>query len=60
MQYITPVLGVNYNQFLVAYLYSCQIGNIKFNNGGFHQITLGYDFPIKRKEPYDCECPAIN
>ncbi len=60
LQLITPVLGVNYNQFLFAYTYSYQVGNIKFKDGGFHQITLGYDFPTKRKKPYDCNCPAVN
>jgi len=60
LQYATPVLGANYKRFLVAYTYSYQIGNVKFEDGGFHQITLGYDFPTKRKKPYDCNCPAVN
>lgn len=59
LQLITPVLGVNYNQFLFAYTYSYQIGNVKFDNGGFHQLTLGFDFG-KRRDAYDCNCPAIN
>lgn len=59
LQYISPVIGINFNDFMFAYTYSHQIGNIKFTNGGFHQITLGYDF-LKRKEAYDCNCPAIN
>ncbi|MEM0519286.1 PorP/SprF family type IX secretion system membrane protein [Aequorivita flava] len=60
LQYITPVLGINYNNFMFAYTYSYQAGNVKFESGGFHQITLGYDFLGGRKEPYDCNCPAIN
>jgi len=60
LQYVTPVLGVNYKQFMFAYTYSYQIGTIRFSNGGFHQITLGYDFLGGRPEPYDCNCPAIN
>jgi len=59
LQLITPVIGVNYKKFLFAYTYSYQIGTVRFDNGGFHQITLGYDFG-KRKEDYDCNCPAIN
>ena len=59
LQYITPVLGVNYKNFLFAYTYSYQIGNVRFDSGGFHQLTLGYDFG-KRQEAYDCDCPAIN
>lgn len=59
LQYISPVLGINLNKFMVAYTYSYQIGNIRFENGGYHQITLGYDF-FETRKPYDCNCPAIN
>ncbi|PIX10054.1 MAG: hypothetical protein COZ75_03630 [Flavobacteriaceae bacterium CG_4_8_14_3_um_filter_34_10] len=44
LQNITPVIGINYNKFVFAYTYSYQIGNVKFDTGGFHQITLGYNF----------------
>ncbi len=60
LQYFTPVLGVDYKNFMFAYTYSYQAGNIKFQSGGFHQITLGYNFLGGRDEPYDCNCPAIN
>lgn len=60
LQYFTPVLGINYKDFLFAYTYSHQTGNVKFESGGFHQITLGYDFLGGRPEPYDCNCPAVN
>jgi type IX secretion system PorP/SprF family membrane protein len=60
LQLISPAIGVTYNQFVFAYMYSHQIGNIKFGSGGFHQITIGYDFLGGRPEPYDCNCPAIN
>ncbi len=60
LQYITPVLGINFKNFLFAYTYSYQVGNVKFESGGFHQITLGYDFLGGRSEPYDCNCPAVN
>ena len=60
LQYVSPVLGVNYKQFLFAYTYSYQIGNVTFKNGGFHQITLGYDFQGKNSKNYSCNCPAVN
>ncbi len=60
LQYVTPILGINFKNFIFAYTYSYQIGNVKFDSGGFHQITLGYDFLGGREEPYDCKCPAIN
>jgi type IX secretion system PorP/SprF family membrane protein len=59
LQYITPLVGVNYKKFMFAYTYSHVTGDIKFDTGGFHQITLGFDFGCQ-KERYDCNCPAVN
>lgn len=59
LQYITPFIGVDYKQFVFAYTYSYQANTINFNTGGFHQLTLGYNFNCRR-EKYDCNCPAIN
>jgi len=59
LQYITPILGVNYKNYMFAYTYSQLMGNIKFDTGGFHQITLGINLFCK-PEKYHCNCPAIN
>ena len=59
LQYITPIVGVNYKNFMFAYTYSHLTGDVKFDNSGFHQITLGINLFCKR-EPYDCHCPAVN
>ncbi|MFD2822191.1 type IX secretion system membrane protein PorP/SprF [Lacinutrix iliipiscaria] len=59
LQYISPILGVNYKDFMFAYTYAYQANSVVFNNSGFHQITLGYNFNC-RKEKYHCNCPAIN
>lgn len=59
LQYITPLLGVNMKDFMFAYTYSYQSNSVVFNNGGFHQITLGYNFGCRR-EQYSCNCPAVN
>ncbi len=59
LQYITPFLGVDYNQFVFAYTYSYQANTVNFNTGGFHQITLGYNFNCRR-EKFECNCPAVN
>lgn len=58
-QSLSPVLGVNYNNFMFAYTYSHLGGDVKFGTGGFHQITLGLNLFCKR-EKYECNCPAIN
>ncbi|MGF1555448.1 PorP/SprF family type IX secretion system membrane protein [Paucihalobacter sp.] len=59
LQYFTPFVGVDYNNFVFAYTYSYQANSVVFNNGGFHQITLGYNFNCRKKK-YECDCPAIN
>jgi len=60
LQLFTPIVGLNYKRFLFSYNYSYQSGDIRFDNGGFHQITLGYDFGPERENRYDCYCPAAN
>lgn len=59
LQLITPILGVDYKDFMFAYNYSYQPNSVRFSSGGFHQITLGYNFGC-RKVRYDCKCPAVN
>jgi type IX secretion system PorP/SprF family membrane protein len=59
LQYITPLVGIEYNNFMFAYTYSYQSNSIVLDNGGYHQITLGFNFGC-RKEKYDCECPSVN
>ncbi len=59
LQYITPFLGFNYKNLMLAYTYSRVSGPILFDTGGYHQITLGMNLFCKA-ERYDCNCPAIN
>lgn len=57
LQLFTPIVGANVGKFMVSYNYSYQIGDIRFDNGGFHQLTIGYDFGQTERK-YDCYCPA--
>ncbi len=59
LQWITPIVGLNYNKFMFSYTYSHILGDVKFDNGGFHQITLGMNIFCKAKE-WSCNCPAVN
>ena len=59
LQYVTPILGLNYKNYMFSYTYSVITGAVKFDNGGFHQITLGMNV-FCRPEKYHCNCPAIN
>ena len=56
---VSPILGVNYNNFMFAYNYTHQTNSVVFTNGGFHQLTLGYNFSCRKKR-YECKCPAVN
>ena len=59
LQYITPVLGLNYKQFMFAYTYSYLAGKVNFDTAGFHQITIGANV-FCRPDKYQCNCPANN
>ena len=59
LQYISPIIGVNYQNFMFAYTYSKLLGDVKFDNSGFHQITIGINL-FCEPEKYHCNCPAIN
>jgi len=59
LQYITPLVGLNYKNYMFSYTYSVITGAVKFDTGGYHQITLGMNIFCK-PEKYHCNCPAIN
>ncbi len=59
LQYFTPILGMNYKQFMFAYTYSYLAGDINFDKAGFHQLTIGANL-FCREEKYHCNCPANN
>lgn len=59
LQYITPIIGINFKNYMFAYTYSHFIGNINFDSGGYHQVTLGVNLFCK-PEKYHCNCPAVN
>ncbi len=58
LSHVTPFFGVNFGKYMIAYNYSYQSSPITFNNGGFHQITLGIDFSCRAKK-YACFCPWV-
>ena len=40
---LTAILGMKNNLWTFSYTYTVGVGNIKINNSGFHQLTLGVD-----------------
>ena len=49
LQYITPFFGVTYKQLMIGYTYSRVSGPILFDEGAYHQITLGFNFNCKQE-----------
>jgi len=59
LQYVTPILGVNFKNFVFSYTYSHLLGTVKFDSGGFDRVTFRMNLFCK-PERYHCNCPAIN
>jgi len=57
-QFISPIIGFNFNKMMVSYTYTKQMDEIVISNGGFHQISLGMN--VLCKEPRLSACPNIN
>ena len=47
---ITPILGLEFSKYFVSYTYTHQLGDIIYQNGGFHQFTLGMKVFSKRNK----------
>lgn len=58
LQYVTPIVGVNINKWMFSYTYTKQSGDILFESGGFHQISLGFNLMCRPQRLSGC--PNIN
>jgi type IX secretion system PorP/SprF family membrane protein len=58
LNYLTPIIGVNYKQFMFSYTYTKQTGDILFDDAGYHQISLGIN--LFCRPPRSNGCPNIN
>ena len=58
LQYLSPLVGVNYKQFMVGYTYTKQSGDYLIDDGAYHQITLGVNLFCKPQR--GAGCPNIN
>ena len=47
---LIPIVGLEYKKYLISYTYTHQFGDFIFQNGGFHQITLGMNVFQKRSK----------
>jgi type IX secretion system PorP/SprF family membrane protein len=58
LRYFSPIVGVNYKKMMLSYTYTKQTGDLLFDDGGYHQITLGFN--LFCKQPRGAGCPNIN
>ncbi|PCH77842.1 MAG: hypothetical protein COB98_02265 [Flavobacteriaceae bacterium] len=58
LSYITPIVGLNMNDFMLSYTYTKLTGDILFDDAGYHQVTLGLNV-FKRPAKRQIGCPNI-
>lgn len=58
LNYLTPIVGMNYKNFMVSYTYTKQSGDFLFEDAGYHQLSLGFNFGCRA--PRNRGCPNIN
>ncbi|WP_435416354.1 PorP/SprF family type IX secretion system membrane protein [Polaribacter aestuariivivens] len=56
--YISPIIGLNYKNFMFSYTHTKQLNDVVFSNSGFHQIGVGIN--LWTREPRAAACPNIN
>lgn len=49
LQDITPMIGAFFGKFMIAYVYTHQLSETTFSKGGFHQLTLGFNFDCRER-----------
>ena len=57
-QFISPIIGLNYQNLLFSYTYTNQMNETVLTTTGFHQVTVGIN--LFTKEPRAAACPNIN
>ena len=55
---LSVLLGMNYKKYMAGYTYTHELGDITFQNGGFHQLTIGIN--VFCKESKALGCPNLN
>lgn len=57
-QFISPIIGINYNNLMFSYTYTNQMNETILTSSGFHQITIGAN--LWAQEQRAAACPNIN
>ncbi|AUC86228.1 hypothetical protein CW731_13495 [Polaribacter sp. ALD11] len=56
--YVSPVIGLNYKNFMFSYTHTKQLNEVLFAESGFHQISIGFN--LWTREQRAAACPNIN
>jgi type IX secretion system PorP/SprF family membrane protein len=51
--YITPILGIEFDKYIFSYSYTLQKNDILFADGGYHQLTLGVNLFCDKKPGFE-------
>jgi type IX secretion system PorP/SprF family membrane protein len=57
-QFISPIIGLNYKNYMFSYTYTNQMNETVLTNSGFHQVSVGIN--LWTREPRAAACPNIN
>lgn len=57
-EFISPVIGLNYKNWMFSYTYTNQLNDVVLTNSGFHQVSVGIN--LWTREPRGAACPNIN
>ena len=56
--YISPVIGINYRNYMFSYTHTKQLNQVLFAENGFHQVSLGINLWTRKTRA--AACPNIN
>jgi|TARA_B110000858_G_scaffold59393_1_gene69202 type IX secretion system PorP/SprF family membrane protein len=56
--YISPVIGINYKNYMFSYTHTKQLNQVLFAENGFHQVSLGINLWTRKAR--GAACPNIN
>jgi type IX secretion system PorP/SprF family membrane protein len=56
--YISPLVGLNYKNFMFSYTHTKQLNEVLFAENGFHQISIGFNLWTRKQR--GAACPNIN
>ncbi len=57
---VSPLVGVRYKNLMVGYTFTHQFGEVLAHKGGFHQLSLGFNFMCKSKGNGNYYYPNVN